>query len=310
MRGRTAKQFRRTTAAPPPHHQRPSLSNSPCASMSTVYRNQRAAAWNPINWIAQGIVALLAMSAWKRFCFLIALCGMIVLAVHLFGTLVTGFQSARRALPISAADRAPLLARDWAAGDSPGMMQFVRPADAAKLQAWIVANPVPAAIAALPPANRRFKTISSVKDDADGAVVKVRITSDAASAGAARGGTASAGTASVGTASGGTASAAPAAVASSGTVLRLAWTFSAGHWFFTPTGPSATQAAATQPAAAQQAAAYNPRPAPSADRPIASTVYQPAQNEPAPQGSGRTAPVPVSRNVVVPSTVPPWLRTR
>jgi hypothetical protein len=244
--------------------------------MATVARSRATAWWNPANVTSQLIVALLVMSWWKRLCCLAAGAGAIVLIVHLCGSVSFGLRNWRGTTE-SAPERASLFAQAWAAHDQAGMLRFVRPADEAKLQSWLSANPVPAQIADVPAANRDAKTISFLRDDTDGAVVKVRV--------------------AVG----------PAidkkiandkGAASDSLVLRMAWSYTGSHWLFSPDGASAV---APPPAGLSRPLIAPAMAAPPADN---SPDWSETPRKPRPSVPG------ASRNVVIPSTVPPWARAR
>jgi hypothetical protein len=73
------------------------------------------------------------------------------------------------------------------------------------------------------------------------------------------------------------------------------WTYSGGNWYFSPEAP---------PAVAEQRVAMS---APTR------TAISPAPSRPAPTNSDETdtpTRAPVSRNVIIPTTVPPWQRVR
>jgi len=249
--------------------------------MATVSTTRTAGRWNPANWVAEAIVALLVMSWWKRICLLAVFAGAIGLAANLFGSLSLGFRTSWGKLPASALDRAPLFAKAWMAHDEAAMKRFVRPTDEAKLAQWIAANPVPASLADVPPAARQAKTIFFEKDDMDGAVVKVQVSGKTEAAAILA-----------------SANRAPPADA---VVLRMTWAYSGGHWLFAPDSSLAIASAAP-------AAGFNrPMPAPAAG---ASETDDSPRYPSAAANARQPAPASASRNVVIPSTVPPWARAR
>jgi hypothetical protein len=73
------------------------------------------------------------------------------------------------------------------------------------------------------------------------------------------------------------------------------WTYSGGNWYFSPEAP---------PAIAEQRVAISPPPR---------TAIPPAPSRPAPPNADETETptrAPASRNVIIPTTVPPWQRVR
>jgi hypothetical protein len=165
-------------------------------------------------------------------------------------------------LPISTTERAQLFTEAWASHDTAGMLKFILPADEARLQHWIATVPVPAAVSDVKPAERKIKTISVQTDDADGAVVSVRVSSRTSSASDSR--------------------------ASELLVQQQMWSYASGVWHFVPETPA--------PDAAKPGAIWS----------RANSSGQAAYPTMADAPTAR----PASRNVVVPTLVPPWSRTR
>jgi hypothetical protein len=238
--------------------------------MSTVQHYRAGARRGPASWLADAIVAVLVMSWWKRLCCAAVLVGVVSLAAHLFGAISVHLGSTWHKEPLSAIDRSLVFVRSWIAGDATGMNRFVRAADQSKLPAWLAANPVPAALAELGPTGCRIKIISAIKDDMDGTVIKVRVSDAAAPAKDLRN--------------------------SGGLVLPMAWSFTGGHWMFTP---DASQQ--NLPLRSAASTLY-------AQRPASVAVAQP-QDIPELSDGIRSA-APVARNVVIPAIVPPWQRSR
>lgn len=246
--------------------------------MATFQRARDSAWWNPSRLITGAIVSLLVMSWAKRLVFIGVAAVAIWVVMSLAGHGLKGWSPhlwGSGGLPVSAAEQAPLFAQAWAAQDRAGMMRFVAPADEAKLKAWIAANPVPSAIADIAPSDRITKTISVKKDDTDGAVVKVRVTDEAAASNDPKAG--------------------------GGYTQRQVWTYSGGHWLFSPE-------AVAPDAAVRQAVVSNA--ANSRSNAPANASFNPAPQPSYPRAADKPPSAPVSRNVVIPSTVPPWARTR
>jgi hypothetical protein len=246
--------------------------------MATYQRTPDSTWWSPSRWITGAIVAVLVLSWAKRLAFIgvaaIAIWGVMSLAGHgLKGW--TPHLWGSGGLPVSAAEQAPLFAKAWAAQDRAGMMRFVAPADEAKLKAWIAANPVPSSVAAIAASDRDAKTISVEKDDTDGAIVKVRISDEAAASNDPQAG--------------------------GGYTQRQVWTYSGGHWLFSPE-------AVPSDAAVQQTVASNS--ANSRSSVAANAAFNPAPQASYARAADKPPSAPVSSNVVIPSTVPPWARTR
>jgi len=246
--------------------------------MAMLQRTRASSRWNPSGWITGAIVGLMVMSWAKR----LVVIGVAVVAVwgamSLTGHGLKGWSPhlwGSGGLPMSAAERAPMFTQAWAAQDRAGMMRFVAPADEAKLKAWIAANPVPASVASIAASDRDAKTISVEKDDTDGAVVNVRVSDSA------------------------TASNDPKA--GGGYTQRQVWTYSGGHWLFSPE-------AVAPDAAVRQAVVSNA--ANSRSNAPANASFNPAPQPSYPRAADKPPSAPVSRNVVIPSTVPPWARTR
>ena len=242
-------------------------------------RNQAVAWWNPSGWITGAIVAVLVMNWPKRFTFALGVAGMVALTGHFCGAISFGLRNDWKRLPVSAPERAPLFTQAWLAHDSAAMMRFVRPADEAKLRAWIAANPVPTDVAELLPAERKIKTVAFQRDDADGAVVRVQISSRSAS---------------------GTTPTKIGGNTAGGFVQRQAWCFSGGNWLFSPDMASTS---AGQPA-------VGPNPTNTQPFVAANVITSAVPFASTDEDVHRPARPPVSSNVVIPSTVPPWARAR
>jgi hypothetical protein len=227
-----------------------------------------------MDWIAAPLVSLLAMSWPRRLACVsgtaVALIGVVSLAGHVFNGWSPHLWGAGR-LPTSASERAPLFTAAWTSHDELRMKQFVLAADETKLHAWVAATPVPASVAAIQPSDRTIKTISLQKDDMDGAVLEVRISAPSAAGENQQG-------------SGGD------------FTQRQMWTCSAGNWYFSPEAPPAS--------AAGRKVAMNP-PSTTARSAVNSQISSVSPDE-----TGTPTRAPTSRNVVIPSTVPPWARVR
>ncbi len=247
--------------------------------MSTVNRARAPSRFNPANWIADAIVAVLVMSWWKRLCYAGVLVGVTSLAAHLFGGFAGEGMSWDR-LPAPLSERAEIFARCWAAADKPGMTRFIRPADEAKLWRWMAANPPPAKFAGGIPPNFTSKVVSVDKDELDGAAVKVRFAHAAAIA--------------KGSQSHGSSDAVD---------LQLAWLFTGGHWLFLPdlAAPAATRQASNKAAPSVRLRAISENDSVNGDSTRDSITSR---------DSDRPSQAASSRNVVIPSTVPPWQRSR
>jgi hypothetical protein len=186
----------------------------------------------------------------------------------LAGRSLAGFSSSghgsKSGMSNSAGERAQLFAQAWIEHDASAMLKFVSPADSSRLQHWIVATPVPPAVSELPPAGRKIKTIAVEKDDGDGAVVSVRISSLAADS---------------------------RAKSKELLVQKQSWNFATGSWQFVPETPETElPKQPVQPSRTNLA--------------IPTAGIGNRDEEESPQGR------PVSRNVVIPSNVPPWQRAR
>lgn len=245
--------------------------------METIRRSRAPNWWNPARWITAGIVSFLVMS-WSKRLACIALAAVMLFGIASLGHSFKGWSLPSLSfgrLPPSAAERAPLFTQAWAAQDRARMMEFVAAADEPKLKAWIAANPVPASVANIPALQRKSKTISVQKDDTDGAIIKVRVSDGATSSDDPK--------------------------AAGVYTQSQIWTFSGGHWFFSPETVPAD-------AAPSQTVASN---LPNSRSNVAGNAASNSRWQPSyPRAADMPPPAPVSRNVVIPSNVPPWARGR
>jgi hypothetical protein len=162
-------------------------------------------------WITVPIVGLLAMSWPRRLASAGGLAIALAAVAALAGHLITGWSPhlwGAGTLPPSASERAPLFTQAWIAHDESAMKRFVLVADEAKLRAWIAATPVPPTVADILPAERQIKTVSAQRDDTDGVVLKVQISTRAAVGDNPKAG--------------------------GGIVLLQTWCCSGADWFFSP----------------------------------------------------------------------------
>jgi hypothetical protein len=218
-------------------------------------------------WITAPIVKFLVLS-WPARLACVCAVGLSGAVLLLAGRSLAGFSSSghvsNSGMSNSAGERAQLFVQAWIEHDASAMTKFVSPADASRLQHWIAATPVPPAVSALPPAGRKIKTIAVEKDDGDGAVVSVRISS---------------------LADGGHSKSKELLV------QKQAWNFATGSWQFVPETPETELP--QQPVARSRINLATP-----------TAAIGNRDEEESPQGR------PASRNVVVPSNVPPWQRAR
>jgi len=199
------------------------------------------------DWIAGQAASALALSWRGKLCCAGGLAAVVLVVVMATSNIAGGWLprlwgGAR--LPASASERAPMFVEAWIQGDQAAMKRFVRLGDEGKLAAWTAATPVPPGVTAIPASERTIKTVSVQRDDADGAVVEIRIASRAdAPAGAKSPG---------------------------GIVLDQTWSYSGGNWLFSPgvapAPPPAPRHIERPPAAVSQQVAV-PRLAPRQPRP-------------------------------------------
>ncbi len=231
--------------------------------------SRMSARLNPLVWLPSAIVAVLSMSWPQR----LACAGGTAVAMCMAWI---GLTPSPRSLPASYVDRAPLFAAAWARGDQKTMLQFIRPSDEAQFRQWLAGSAVPSSLATLPLAERSSTVESYEQDDADGATVTVRFSSQ--SAGRDDGG--------------------------GGLTQKQLWTYAEGAWFFVPRMLASADDAVSRPvnvisptAAVGRAGitSYAMPSMTSADSSDDDETLRPRQS---------------SGNVVVPSSVPPWKRAR
>ncbi len=236
---------------------------------------QPARRWHPLERLGKLILNFLAMSWPQRLACVGGAAAALFVAYQLCLGLTGALWASSGRLPTSVAGRAPLFTEAWVAGDQPAMLRYVRPADAVQFQRWLAATAAPAGMAHLRPADRKIKTESFAKDDADGAVVTVRISAQT---------TVSAG----GTNSG-------------DLVQRQAWTYAGGNWYFVPEMPAAEVAADDQTGAPSNVIFRRPPGSPALIIPPSAVSGDDEDRTPTPRGSG---------NVIKSPTRPPWARGR